>query len=137
MSSTNRQYITSTDLKMMDDVLTSAGMHDRQEDPRKQSIRAKAARYLISRFQEGARSPEALKRELCERPGELPMARQILSGTAFVNYEYGKRFETDRTWTVIHVFTGKAARTGSWIMRGLTKETADRLLRTMNHVPAQ
>jgi hypothetical protein len=135
MSSTTQKYLSSIDLNLLNGVLTAAGMHDQHSDPAKRSIRNKAARYLISRFQEGARSPEALSRELRERPAELPIERQTLTGSAFVNYEYGKRVEPDRTWTVIHVFTGKAARTGSWIMRGLTKQNADRMLRTMNQVP--
>jgi hypothetical protein len=136
MSSTNQQYLTSTDLKLLDGVLVSAGMHDQHIDPAKRSIRRKAAKYLIARFQEGARSPEALARELRDRPRDLPIARQILSGGAFVNYQYGKRVEQNRTWTIIHVFTGKAARNGSWIMRGLTRDGAERLLRTLNYTPA-
>jgi hypothetical protein len=135
MSSLNRQYFTSRDLKMLESALAAAGMHDRHTDPQKRSIRNKAARYLIARFQEGA-TGDVLKREFREPQATFPIERQILSGGAFVNYEYGKRIEPDRTWTIIHVFTGKAARTGSWVMRGLTKEGADRLVRTMNHVPA-
>jgi hypothetical protein len=136
MSSSNQQYLTATDLKFLDGVLTAAGMHDGHTDPVKGSIRKKAARYLISKFQKGTRSPEMLAQEMQRRPRYLPIERQILSGAAFVNYQYGKRVEPDRTWTIIHVFTGKAARTGSWTMRGLTKETAERLLRSMNYVPA-
>jgi len=135
MSSTKRQYLTSNDLKVVDGVLAAAGMRDQHADPGKRLIRRKAARYLISRFQEGARSPEALANELGERPRALPMERQILSGGAFVSYQYGKRVEPDRSWTIIHVFTGRAARAGSWIMKGLTKDGAERLLRTMNGVP--
>ena len=133
MSST--KYITSDDLKLLDGVLAAAGMHDQHADPAKRLLRTKAARYLISRFQEGARSSEALARELHERPRDLPVERQILSGGSFVNYQYGKRVEPDRTWTIIHVFTGQAARRGSWIMRGLTKDGAERLLRTINRAP--
>lgn len=136
MSSTGPKYLTSADLGLLNAALDSAGMHDRHTDPIKRSIRQKAARYLISRFLEGARSPEALAKELRERPGDLPIERQIISGSAFVNYEYGKRVEPDRTWTIIHVFTGKAARAGSWIMRGMTKDGAERVLRTLNRVPA-
>lgn len=135
MSSLKRQYLTSNDLKLLDSVLSAAGMHDQTEDDAKRLIRQKAAKYLISRFQEGARSAVALARELRERPADLPIARQILSGGAFVNYQYGKRVEADRTWTIIHVFTGRIARRGSWVMKGLTKEGADRHLRTMNLVP--
>lgn len=134
MSSDNRQYLTSTDMKLLDTALAAAGMHDQHTDPCKQIVRAKAARYLISRFQEGARSADALAREIRNRPANLPIERQILSGGAFVNYQFGKRIEPDRTWTVIHVFTGRAARAGDWIMNGLTKRGADRLLQTMNHV---
>jgi hypothetical protein len=134
MSST--KYLTSNDLKLLDGVLAAAGMHDQHADPAKRLMRRKAAKYLISRFQEGARSSEALARELHERPRDLPVERQILSGGSFVNYQYGKRVEPDRSWTVIHVFTGRAARAGSWIMRGLSKEGAERLLGTMNCAPA-
>jgi len=134
LSSANQKYLTSADLRLLDAVLASAGMHDQHTDPAKRSIRQKAARYLISRSLEGARSPQAFAQELRERSDDLPTERQILSNGAFVNYQYGKRVEPDRTWTIIHVFTGKAARAGSWIMRGLTKDGAERMLRTMNHL---
>jgi hypothetical protein len=132
----SNHYLTSDDLRMLNGVLAEAGMHDDFEDAARRDVRSQAARYLISRFQEGARSAGALKRELARKVAARPVERQILTGSAFVSYQYGKRIEADRTWTIIHVFTGKAARRDGWTMRGLTREGAIRLLRTMNEAPA-
>ncbi|MBL0373870.1 hypothetical protein JJB09_17745 [Rhizobium sp. KVB221] len=109
----------------------------------------KAARYLITRFQQGARSPSELARELLARAVEQPRPTEISAVSEskagappswhilgpenpFGPYRFGRRVETDRTWTIFHVFTGEPARYGTWTMKGLNAMDASRVLRTLN-----
>ncbi|WP_150497784.1 hypothetical protein [Roseibium aquae] len=44
--------------------------------------------------------------------------------------EYGKRIETDGTWTIYHVFSGGPATIGGDLMQGMTlKDTLDQMQR--------
>ncbi len=47
-------------------------------------------------------------------------------------YQYGRRVECDRSYTIYHVFTGVPAKIGSWTMTGLSQKNAARALRTLN-----
>jgi hypothetical protein len=48
------------------------------------------------------------------------------------SYQFGKRYESDGTWTIYHVFTGQPAQYGTWEMKRLTRSVAERALRTIN-----
>ncbi|MEY9166150.1 hypothetical protein ABIE78_004269 [Sinorhizobium fredii] len=48
-------------------------------------------------------------------------------------YQYGRRFEGNRTYTIYHVFTGEAAEIGLWRMVGLSPRNAARALRILNN----
>jgi hypothetical protein len=131
MSSNHHQYFTSADPNMLDGVLVEAGMRN-YRSAAKQAVRADAAKYLIARFQEGARSPSLLTRELRERSTVSAQGDENASTGPFAAYQYGKRVEVDRTWTIVHVFTGKMVRRDGWPMKGLTARGAERVLRTLN-----
>ncbi len=49
-----------------------------------------------------------------------------------LRYQYGKRIEGDRTWTVYHVFTGKPAYTDGGILTGLTRLEAIESIMALN-----
>jgi len=46
--------------------------------------------------------------------------------------QYGRRIETDRSWTVYHVFTGVPARAGGDAMTGLTRLDATSSMLRLN-----
>ncbi|WP_353015374.1 hypothetical protein [Mesorhizobium sp. M1405] len=45
-------------------------------------------------------------------------------GRHSVDHQYGRRIETDRSWTVYHVFTGVPAQADGQIMTGLSRSAA-------------
>lgn len=49
-----------------------------------------------------------------------------------INLQFGRRIETDRSWTVYHVFTGIPARVGGQTMTGLTQSDATNGMMSLN-----
>jgi hypothetical protein len=47
-------------------------------------------------------------------------------------YRFGKRIESDGTWTIYHVFSGVPAKLGTWKMNGLKAPVAERALHIIN-----
>ncbi|RRH86910.1 hypothetical protein EH240_36595 [Mesorhizobium tamadayense] len=45
-------------------------------------------------------------------------------GRDSMDHQYGRRIETDRSWTVYHVFTGVPAQADGQIMTGLSRSAA-------------
>jgi len=43
------------------------------------------------------------------------------AGHDSMHYQYGRRIEADRSWTIYHVFTGVPARLGGHAMTGLSR----------------
>lgn len=132
----------------LDQVLEQAGMRS-QSDPEKQEIRMGAALYLISRHQreklatiaarqlfKGAveADPTRVERHTPHGSSSLHDAPEASSAPSFLSAEYGRRVEADRTWSIIHIFTGEVARHEGWPMKGLTSKGATRILRTLNAV---
>jgi hypothetical protein len=54
-----------------------------------------------------------------------------------LDHVYGRRIETDRSWTVYHAFTGAPARIDGDTMTGLTQSEATNSMLSLNHVNAQ
>lgn len=50
-----------------------------------------------------------------------------------INYQYGRRIETDRTWTIYRVFSGIPARVDGSRTTGLTRAEATNGLVSLNH----
>lgn len=50
----------------------------------------------------------------------------------FRDHQYGRRVETDRSWTVYHVFTGMPARVDDAFMTGLTRAEATGRMLALN-----
>jgi hypothetical protein len=48
------------------------------------------------------------------------------------DHQYGRRIETDRSWTVYHVFTGVPARIGGDAMIGLSHRDATEGMMSLN-----
>jgi hypothetical protein len=53
-------------------------------------------------------------------------------GRDITEHQYGRRIEADRSWTVYHVFTGVAARTGGDDMTGLSRSQATSRMMSLN-----
>lgn len=49
-----------------------------------------------------------------------------------INHQFGRRIETDRSWTVYHVFTGTPAHVGGQAMTGLTRSDATSGMMSLN-----
>jgi hypothetical protein len=149
MSSITRQYLLPDDLWMLERVLAH-GDFPQSEDLAKREARLDAARFLIAIFKGGVTSERELQSRLADR-GANPISevREIGSDIAAKTfserfqsrpmtqhssggYQYGKRVEIDRSWTVYCVFTGLPARLGEWEMVGLKAKTAARALKILN-----
>ena len=63
---------------------------------------------------EPARRRNAVAIGIWENEGGAP-------GRDPMDHQYGRRIETDRSWTVYHVFTGVPARVGGDAMIGLSQ----------------
>jgi hypothetical protein len=50
-----------------------------------------------------------------------------------IDYQYGRRIETDRSWTIYHVFSGVPARIGGSRTTGLTRAEATNSLVSLTH----
>lgn len=51
-------------------------------------------------------------------------------GRDFIDHQYGRRIEADRSWTIYHVFTGSPASFDGEIMTGLSRmDATDGMLR--------
>lgn len=51
-------------------------------------------------------------------------------------YQFGRRVERDRSWTVYHVFTGVPARVEGSTMTGLSRSKASERMSALNHQEA-
>jgi len=54
------------------------------------------------------------------------------SGRHSMDHQYGRRIETDRSWTVYHVFTGVPAHADGQIMIGLSRSAATDSMVSLN-----
>lgn len=50
-----------------------------------------------------------------------------------IDCDYGRRIESDRSWTVYHVFTGAPARIDGRLMLGLSRQEATDSMVSTNH----
>jgi hypothetical protein len=139
-----RQHLSSADLDMLNGILESAGMRNFDDETR-QAARMRAARFLIAEFQQGDTSPATLLEKLkLAKLQERAVSQAVPAGSSDKQHTsstfgegaqahlFEKRCESDKTWAVIEMATGKTARYGSWIMRGLSVQSADRILRTLD-----
>ena len=53
-------------------------------------------------------------------------------GPDLTDHQYGRRIESDRSWTVYHVFTGVPARVGENDLTGLTRSQATSRMVSLN-----
>jgi hypothetical protein len=53
-------------------------------------------------------------------------------GRDLTEHQYGRRIETDKSWTVYHVFTGAAARVGNDDLIGLSRSQATSSMMSLN-----
>lgn len=77
------------------------------------------------RNNEGRLRPNPVAIAIWENEGGAP-------GRDFMEHQYGRRIEADRSWTVYHVFTGVAARTGGDDMTGLNRSQATIRMMSLN-----
>lgn len=54
------------------------------------------------------------------------------TGPGSMDHQYGRRIETDRTWTVYHVFTGVPAHGSGRAMIGLSRSDATDRMMSLN-----
>lgn len=127
-------YFSPADLKLMRTLLSECCGHDPDWDFEKE---AAAAEKLANWMHSGVHDEDELRRRL----KSLGIKHQDESSAlaewddeggaqpAIPRYgEYGRRIESDGTWTIYEVFTGREARQRGLIPSGLTKEEAlDRL----------
>jgi|EndMetStandDraft_4_1072995.scaffolds.fasta_scaffold915493_1 hypothetical protein len=146
MSSDGRHYLTSGDLAMLERVLAQTNF-PRSVDALKAEARSDAARLLIARFQRGETSEVRLRETLSELSAvddygyeaegydvaiSIAAAGDMTTVLPGVQYGYGKRIETDKSWTIYHVFTGIPASIGVSDLVQLDAKTAIRALRMLN-----
>ena len=76
--------------------------------------------------------------------GDTDLGRQALAigiweneggapAPTIINHQYGRRIETDRTWTIYHVFSGIPARVDGSRTTGLTRAEATNGLVLLSH----
>jgi hypothetical protein len=58
-------------------------------------------------------------------------------GPDLMDHQYGRRVETDRSWTVYHVFTGVPGQDGADELTGLSKSQATSRMMSLNHRNAE
>lgn len=56
---------------------------------------------------------------------------------AILDHQFGRRIESDRSWTVYHVFTGVPARRGGKPMTGLSRAEATDGMVSLNRLDAR
>jgi hypothetical protein len=131
-SSDRLQYIKGSDLTMLRRILDAAGLPE-HADPSGRGTRDKAARLLITLFEQGiaveSKLTEALRASLAA-PSHEPPSPPIVNTAG--GYRYGRRVERNGTWTIYHVFSGIPAEYASWKMVGLNVKTAERALKILN-----
>ncbi|WP_315901523.1 hypothetical protein [Prosthecodimorpha staleyi] len=77
-----------------------------------------------------ARARQALALGVWENEGGAP-------ATAILDHQFGRRIESDRSWTVYHVFTGVPARRGGAPMTGLSRSEATDGMVSLNRLDAR
>lgn len=156
-SKSYQQHLTPANLRMLDRVLDTAGVADIDTEWHLDR-RMSAGRFLVASFQEGTTSEAQLATNLMEsfevvHASCFPHQQKHADRDAIARWEneggsprryggrgaylYGKRVETDGTWTIHHVFSGVPALYGTWDMVGLSKSVAERALRTINTPSSQ
>lgn len=133
MNSTGaKQYIRGGDLVMLRRILDSADVAD-GTDHATLTTRDEAARLLITLFENGISVEDKLAEALrvsITAPHAADAAPRPVATTG--GYRFGRRVESNGTWTIYHVFSGVPAEYASWKMVGLNVKTAERALKILN-----
>ena len=132
MENNPRQYFGPKDIEMIGRILDKNGMIDGKSPFN--DARLASAKSLIKAFQSGIVTEFDLTAVLEGAEGEKTTGLTDASGAgeAVAGYRYGRRVETNGTWTIYHVFSGVPATYGQWKMVDLGVKTAERALKILN-----